>query len=216
MTAPGPGGFRRLAVLIAVNFVDMVGFMIVLPLLPFYALELKASPEIVGALIASFSIAQLVAAPFWGRVSDRYGRRPALLIGLTASAIAYGVFAFAENGHGELFAVGRGGLQRLTGEAPRRFTKADGLKDDFVASIVRLPDDSFVIGYREALGVARLRVHADRLELVPIARGAGQASDMVQFVGRDSAEQLWVGGDRGLEVFAADGSRSAYLFLGRP
>jgi multidrug resistance protein len=91
------GGFRRLAVLIAVNFVDMVGFMIVLPLLPFYALELRGSPEIVGFLIASYSIAQLIAAPFWGRLSDRYGRRPALLIGLTASAIAYTVFGFAES-----------------------------------------------------------------------------------------------------------------------
>jgi len=91
------GGFRRLAVLIAVNFVDMVGFMIVLPLLPFYALDLRATPELVGLLIAAFSIAQLIAAPFWGRVSDRYGRRPALLIGLTASAIAYVVFGFAES-----------------------------------------------------------------------------------------------------------------------
>jgi multidrug resistance protein len=98
VTAPdGGGGFRRLSVLIAVNFVDMVGFMIVLPLLPFYALELDGSPEIVGLLIASFSIAQLVAAPFWGRLSDRYGRRPALLIGLTASALAYVVFGFAES-----------------------------------------------------------------------------------------------------------------------
>jgi multidrug resistance protein len=87
--------FRRLAVLIAVNFVDMIGFMIVLPLLPFYALKLQASPETIGRLIASFSVAQLVAAPLWGRVSDRYGRRPALLIGLTASAIAYVVFGFA-------------------------------------------------------------------------------------------------------------------------
>jgi multidrug resistance protein len=87
--------FRRLAVLIAVNFVDMIGFMIVLPLLPFYALKLQASPETIGRLIASFSIAQLLAAPLWGRVSDRYGRRPALLIGLSASAIAYVVFGLA-------------------------------------------------------------------------------------------------------------------------
>jgi multidrug resistance protein len=94
----GNGGkFRRLAVLIAVNFVDMIGFMIVLPLLPFYALELRATPEVIGWLIASFSIAQLVSAPIWGRVSDRYGRRPALLIGLTASAVAYVVFGLAES-----------------------------------------------------------------------------------------------------------------------
>jgi MFS family permease len=86
---------RRLAVLIAVNFVDMIGFMIVLPLLPFYALKLHATPETIGRLIASFSIAQLLAAPIWGRVSDRYGRRPALLIGLSASAVAYVVFGLA-------------------------------------------------------------------------------------------------------------------------
>src|SRR5918993_708493 len=100
MTPPltgSPSQFRQLAVLIGVNFVDMIGFMIVLPLLPFYALKLNASPVIVGQLIASYSIAQLIAAPFWGRVSDRYGRRPALLIGLTASAIAYVVFGFAES-----------------------------------------------------------------------------------------------------------------------
>jgi multidrug resistance protein len=98
VSGAGNGGkFRRLAVLIAVNFVDMIGFMIVLPLLPFYALELRATPEMIGWLIASFSIAQLVSAPVWGRVSDRYGRRPALLIGLTASAVAYVVFGLAES-----------------------------------------------------------------------------------------------------------------------
>lgn len=89
--------FRRLAVLIAVNVVDMIGFMVVLPLLPFYAQEMRASPEVIGALIASFSIAQLVSAPVWGRVSDRYGRRPALLIGLSASAAAYVVFGLADS-----------------------------------------------------------------------------------------------------------------------
>lgn len=87
---------RRLAVLIFVCFVDAIGFMIVLPLLPFYATRLHATPETVGRLIAAFSIAQLVSAPVWGRVSDRYGRRPALLIGLFASAVAYAVFGFAD------------------------------------------------------------------------------------------------------------------------
>ena len=100
MTAP-PGGnraqLRRLAVLILVSFVDAIGFMIILPLLPFYATRLQATPETVGRLIASFSIAQLLAAPLWGRVSDRYGRRPALLIGLAASAAAYVVFGLADS-----------------------------------------------------------------------------------------------------------------------
>jgi MFS family permease len=99
MTPPPNGNrarLRRLAVLIFVCFVDAIGFMIILPLLPFYATRLHATPETVGRLIASFSIAQLLSAPVWGRVSDRYGRRPALLIGLSASAVAYAVFGIAD------------------------------------------------------------------------------------------------------------------------
>lgn len=90
-----PTHLQQISVLIAVNLVDMIGLMLVLPILPFYATDLGASPERIGQLIASFSIAQLLAAPFWGRLSDRYGRRPALVIGLTASALAYLVFAYA-------------------------------------------------------------------------------------------------------------------------
>ena len=90
-----PTEMQRLSVLIAVNLVDMIGLMLVLPILPFYAGDLGASPERIGQLIAAFSVAQLIAAPFWGRLSDRYGRRPVLVIGLTASAIAYVVFGFA-------------------------------------------------------------------------------------------------------------------------
>lgn len=86
---------RQLWVLIITSCVDMIGFAIVLPLMPFYALKFNATPEEIGLLVASFSIAQLLFSPFWGRVSDRYGRRPALLIGLSASAIAYVVFAFS-------------------------------------------------------------------------------------------------------------------------
>src|SRR6266480_4089511 len=87
--------FRRLLVLIAVATVDMIGGAMVFPLIPFYALKLHASATTIGMIIASFFIAQLVAAPVWGRVSDHYGRRPALLIRLSASAAAYFVFGFA-------------------------------------------------------------------------------------------------------------------------
>src|SRR5256886_8674952 len=86
---------KRMSVLMAVAFVDMIGLMLVLPLLPLYALHLHASATTIGFLTASFPVAQLVASPVWGRVSDRYGRRPALLVGLTASAMAYVVFGFA-------------------------------------------------------------------------------------------------------------------------
>lgn len=99
--APGAGPKRaqlqQLWVLIAVNFVDMLGFAIILPLLPFYALRLDATPELIGWIIASFSIAQLIASPIWGRVSDRYGRRPALIIGLGASSVAFLVFGLADS-----------------------------------------------------------------------------------------------------------------------
>ena len=86
----------KLVVLMVTAFVDMVGLLIVLPLLPFYALELGGSGFIIGLLVSSFAVAQLLSAPLWGRVSDRYGRRPALLIGLGASAIAYVIFGYAE------------------------------------------------------------------------------------------------------------------------
>jgi MFS family permease len=86
---------RRLWVLMLTVFVDMIGFLIVLPLLPFYAEELGASPFLVGALVSAFALAQLSAAPLWGRLSDRYGRRPAILGGLLISAVAYVLFEAA-------------------------------------------------------------------------------------------------------------------------
>jgi multidrug resistance protein len=86
---------KRLAVLMLVAFVDMMGLMIIWPLLPLYAQNLGASATTIGLLAASFPVAQLVSSPVWGYVSDRYGRRPALLVGLGASAIAYVVFGFA-------------------------------------------------------------------------------------------------------------------------
>ncbi len=85
----------RLLVLFVTAFVDMVGLTMIIPLLPFYATELGASATVVGLLVSAFAVAQLVVAPVWGRFSDRYGRRPAILAGLLLTGSAYVIFAFA-------------------------------------------------------------------------------------------------------------------------
>lgn len=76
-------------------FIDMVGLLMVVPLLPFYAVQLGGSGMVVGVLVSSYAVAQLLSAPLWGRVSDRYGRRPALLVGLAFSCVAYVIFGYA-------------------------------------------------------------------------------------------------------------------------
>ena len=75
------------AVMLAV-FVDLVGFGIVLPLLPLWAERFGASPFVIGALLASYALMQFLLAPVWGRISDRVGRRPVILIALAGSALA--------------------------------------------------------------------------------------------------------------------------------
>ena len=87
----------RLWVLMLTVFVDMIGFLIVLPLLPFYAEKLGADPFKVGALVSMFAVAQMASSPLWGRLSDRYGRRPMILGGLLISAGAYVLFESADS-----------------------------------------------------------------------------------------------------------------------
>ena len=88
---------KQLWVLMAIVFVDMIGFLLVTPLLPFYATSLGARPLVVTMILSAFSLAQLLSAPFWGRFSDRYGRRPALLVGLASSAVAFALFGLANS-----------------------------------------------------------------------------------------------------------------------
>ena len=76
-------------ILFLIVFVDLVGFGLVIPLLPFYGLRFAASPQQVTLLLAVFSLMQLLSAPLWGRLSDRIGRRPVLLVSMAASALAY-------------------------------------------------------------------------------------------------------------------------------
>jgi MFS family permease len=96
----------RLFTLMITAFVDMVGLLMIIPLLPFYVKSLGGAGinvlglhlgigTISGIIVAAFTIAQLLSAPLWGRFSDRVGRKPTLLIALTAAGIAYLIFGFA-------------------------------------------------------------------------------------------------------------------------
>jgi len=89
--------FKKLLILIITAFVDMVGLLMVVPLMPFYAREMGAGSFMVTVMVVSFTAAQLLSAPLWGRFSDKFGRRPALLVGLGAAAMAYLVFAVANS-----------------------------------------------------------------------------------------------------------------------
>jgi MFS family permease len=88
---------RRIGVLMGTVFVDMIGFLIVLPLLPFYGERFGATETTIGLLIATFAFAQLASAPLWGRLSDRWGRRPVILGSLLVSAGAFLLFGLAES-----------------------------------------------------------------------------------------------------------------------
>ena len=109
-----------LLVLFLTVFIDLIGFGMVIPFLPFYAREYGASGVVVGAVVGIYSIMQFFFAPVWGRLSDRIGRRPVLLISLTASCTGYLLFAFTHS-LGVLFAsrviAGVGGANIGTAQA---------------------------------------------------------------------------------------------------
>ena len=86
-----------LTIIFITVFIDLIGFGIVIPLAPFYAEHFGATGLMVGMLQASFSLMQFLFAPFWGRLSDRIGRKPVILIGLLGSAVCYLVFGLAQS-----------------------------------------------------------------------------------------------------------------------
>jgi DHA1 family tetracycline resistance protein-like MFS transporter len=83
-------------VLFLIVLIDLIGFGLVIPLLPFYAERFSATPQQVTILMATFSAMQMLAAPIWGRLSDRAGRRVVLMTSMSAAALAYLWFAFAD------------------------------------------------------------------------------------------------------------------------
>jgi MFS transporter, DHA1 family, tetracycline resistance protein len=89
-----------LFVLFLTVFIDLIGFGIVLPLLPIYSRNFQAQGITIGAIMASYSVMQFFFAPLWGRLSDRVGRRPILLVSTAAAALSYAVFAIGSSHRG--------------------------------------------------------------------------------------------------------------------
>jgi len=83
-------------ILFLIVFMDLVGFGLLIPLLPFYVQAVGASPEVITLVLGLYSIGQLVAAPLWGRLSDSYGRKPVLALTSFGLALSYVMLAYAD------------------------------------------------------------------------------------------------------------------------
>jgi len=117
-----------------------------------------------------------------------------------------GVRGFAEDPRGLLWCASKQGLLRLTGDAPRKFTHLDGLRQDFLSSIAFSADGSLVVAYREPIGAEKITVDGDRLTVHPITTSSGLVSNKVVLLGLDASGALWIGTGSGANVFARDWS----------
>ncbi len=93
---PAPPPYA-LPTLFFIVFLNLVGFGIVIPLLPFYAEAFHASPAVVAALFSAYSVGMFLSEPFWGRLSDRIGRKPVLMMTLAGNVACYALLAFAQD-----------------------------------------------------------------------------------------------------------------------
>ncbi len=117
-----------LAALVGVVLIGMTGFGVFLPIFPFLALHLGASATATTIAMGCYSLGQFIASPFWGRLSDRVGRKPILIIGLVGNCVSYLILSQAHNI--EMLAAARlfGGL--MAGNVGAAFAAAADLADD--------------------------------------------------------------------------------------
>jgi len=88
---------KQLFAIFLIVFIDLLGFSLILPLLPYYAADFGADGIVTGLLVASYAAAQLISAPLLGRVSDRFGRRPVLLISVFGNMLGFVLLGLAGN-----------------------------------------------------------------------------------------------------------------------
>ncbi len=92
-----PPRLRPLVALFVVCVIDVLGFGILIPLIPYMATNFGASPAIITPILGTYSLCQLVAAPIWGRLSDRFGRRPILITSMAGAGTSYLILAGAHS-----------------------------------------------------------------------------------------------------------------------
>ena len=86
---------RPVLILFVTLFIVMVGFGVIIPIMPFYAMKMGATAVHIGLLMASYSLMQFIFSPFWGALSDKYGRKPLILVGLAGFTITFIFFGLA-------------------------------------------------------------------------------------------------------------------------
>ncbi|HLN45939.1 MAG TPA: MFS transporter, partial [Candidatus Sulfotelmatobacter sp.] len=90
-------GLSPILVIVLTVFIDITGYGLIIPLLPFYADKFQAGPAALGILVASFAIMQFFFSPLLGRASDKRGRKPILIVSLLFSFVGFTVFSFAQS-----------------------------------------------------------------------------------------------------------------------
>ncbi len=94
---PAPIRAPSLHALFVVSMIDVLGFGVLIPLVPYMAHRFGSGPSVTTAILGSYSLCQLLAAPIWGRLSDRYGRRPILMSSLIGACLSYVILGFADS-----------------------------------------------------------------------------------------------------------------------
>ena len=88
---------RSLILILVFVFIDVLGFGLILPLLPYYAADFNASSFMVGLLLSANALTQMIGAPILGRLSDRYGRKPLLIASISGTVISFLVLGWAKS-----------------------------------------------------------------------------------------------------------------------
>ena len=141
-----------------VVLIDLMGFGIILPLLPFYASKFDASPVVVGLLYSVYSLAQLIFSPLWGSWSDKIGRRPVMLISTLGAAISYIVFSFSHTLGLLFFSRALAGIMGGNIAAAQAYV-SDVTTHENRAKGMGLIGAAFGIGFMAGPALASLMVH---------------------------------------------------------